>query len=77
MPLREPGLAPFEVMTSESQERMLAIVTPTVLDAVMEVCGRWEVRGDRHRQGHWFGAAADPPGVGRRGPGRCPGGEPP
>ncbi|HXR21848.1 MAG TPA: phosphoribosylformylglycinamidine synthase subunit PurL, partial [Acidimicrobiales bacterium] len=44
VPLREPGLAPFEVMTSESQERMLAIVTPTVLDAVMEVCGRWEVR---------------------------------
>ena len=28
VPLREPGLAPFEVMTSESQERMLAIVTP-------------------------------------------------
>jgi phosphoribosylformylglycinamidine synthase II len=44
VPLREPGLAPFEVMTSESQERMLAIVTPTVLEAVMEVCGRWEVR---------------------------------
>ena len=44
VPLREPGLAPFEVMTSESQERMLAIVTPGVLDAVMEVCGRWEVR---------------------------------
>jgi phosphoribosylformylglycinamidine synthase II len=44
VPLREQGLAPFEVMTSESQERMLAIVTPAVLDAVMEVCGRWEVR---------------------------------
>jgi phosphoribosylformylglycinamidine synthase II len=44
VPLREAGLAPFEVMTSESQERMLAIVTPEVLSAVMEVCGRWEVR---------------------------------
>jgi phosphoribosylformylglycinamidine synthase len=44
VPLREPGLAPFEVMTSESQERMLAIVTPGVLDDVMEVCRRWEVR---------------------------------
>ncbi len=44
VPLREAGLAPFEVMTSESQERMLAIVTPEVLGAVMEVCGRWEVR---------------------------------
>lgn len=44
VPLREPGLEPFEVMTSESQERMLAIVTPADLDAVMEVCRRWEVR---------------------------------
>jgi phosphoribosylformylglycinamidine synthase len=44
VPLREPGLEPFEVMTSESQERMLAIVTPQALDAVMEVCRRWEVR---------------------------------
>jgi phosphoribosylformylglycinamidine synthase len=44
VPLREPGLAPFEVMTSESQERMLAIVTPLVLDEVMGVCRRWEVR---------------------------------
>ena len=44
VPLREPGLAPFEVMTSESQERMLAIVTPDALSSVLEVCGRWEVR---------------------------------
>ncbi|HET9060754.1 MAG TPA: phosphoribosylformylglycinamidine synthase subunit PurL [Acidimicrobiales bacterium] len=43
VPLREPGLEPFEVMTSESQERMLAIVSPADLDAVMEVCARWEV----------------------------------
>ena len=41
---REPGMAPFEVMTSESQERMLAIVTPDGLDQVLEVCARWEVR---------------------------------
>jgi phosphoribosylformylglycinamidine synthase II len=44
VPLREPGLAPFEVMTSESQERMLAIVTPGTLSSVREVCQRWEVR---------------------------------
>ena len=44
VPLREPGLAPFEIMTSESQERMLAIVTPGALDSVLEVCRRWEVR---------------------------------
>jgi len=44
VPLREPGLEPFEVMTSESQERMLAIVAPAALPAVSEVCRRWEVR---------------------------------
>src|SRR5580692_3728437 len=44
VPRREQGMAPFEVMTSESQERMLAIVTPQDLDRVHEVCRRWEVR---------------------------------
>jgi phosphoribosylformylglycinamidine synthase len=41
---REPGMEPFEVMTSESQERMLAIVTPESLDRVLETARRWEVR---------------------------------
>ncbi len=44
VPQREPGMTPVEVMTSESQERMLAIVTPTQLDAVLELAARWEVR---------------------------------
>jgi phosphoribosylformylglycinamidine synthase len=44
VPRREPGMEPFEVMTSESQERMLAIVGPDDLDRVVEVCTRWEVR---------------------------------
>jgi phosphoribosylformylglycinamidine synthase subunit PurL len=44
VPRREPGMAAFEVMTSESQERMLAIVTPEDLGEVEEVCRRWEVR---------------------------------
>ncbi len=44
VPRREPGMQPFEVMTSESQERMLAIVTPDDLARVEEVCRRWEVR---------------------------------
>jgi phosphoribosylformylglycinamidine synthase II len=43
VPLREPGMEPFEVMTSESQERMLAIVAPGDLDQVLAVCRRWEV----------------------------------
>ena len=44
VPLREPGMEPYEVMTSESQERMLAIVSPEDLDDVLDVCRRWEVR---------------------------------
>ena len=42
--LRQPGLEPFEVMTSESQERMLAIVQPEDLDEVLAICERWAVR---------------------------------
>lgn len=44
IPLRELGMEPFETMTSESQERMLAIVTPEDFDEVLEICARWEVR---------------------------------
>jgi phosphoribosylformylglycinamidine synthase len=41
IPRREPGMAPFEVMISESQERMLAIVRPERVAEVAEVCERW------------------------------------
>ncbi len=44
VPRREPGMVDYEIMTSESQERMLAIVTPADLARVEEVCARWEVR---------------------------------
>ena len=44
VPLREPAMEAFEIMTSESQERMVAIVTPDDLDAVMDCCAKWEVR---------------------------------
>jgi phosphoribosylformylglycinamidine synthase len=43
VPRREAGMAPFEVMISESQERMLAIVRPEALTAVLEVCARWAI----------------------------------
>ena len=45
VPLREPGMAPFEVMVSESQERMLCVVEPANLQAVLELCEKWEVGG--------------------------------
>src|SRR3954467_1539418 len=41
---REPGMNAVEVMTSESQERMLAIVEPANLDAVLALARRWEIR---------------------------------
>jgi phosphoribosylformylglycinamidine synthase len=41
--VREEGMAPFEIMISESQERMLAIVEPEKLDALIAVCDRWEI----------------------------------
>ena len=41
--VREQGMEPFEIMTSESQERMLAIVEPGNLAALLAICARWEV----------------------------------
>ncbi len=41
---REPGMDPVELLTSESQERMLAIVRPDDLEEVLALCARWEVR---------------------------------
>jgi phosphoribosylformylglycinamidine synthase len=45
VPLREPGLEPFEIMVSESQERMLCVVAPPDVPAVLALCAKWEVRG--------------------------------
>jgi len=45
IPLREPGMEPFEVMVSESQERMLCVVEPANVAAVLAICERWEVSG--------------------------------
>ena len=41
VPLREEGMEAFEILTSESQERMLAVVTPDRLDDVRALCERW------------------------------------
>ena len=43
VPLREHGLEPWEIMISESQERMVAVVEPVRLDDVRAACGRWEL----------------------------------
>jgi phosphoribosylformylglycinamidine synthase II len=44
VPLREADMEPFEIMISESQERMLCVVEPKHLEQLLEVCERWDVR---------------------------------
>ncbi len=43
VPLREPDLEPWEIMISESQERMVAVVEPERLADVQAACARWEL----------------------------------
>ena len=43
IPLREADMEPFEIMVSESQERMLCVVEPYDVPAVLDVCEKWEV----------------------------------
>ncbi len=43
VPLREAEMEPWEIMISESQERMVAVVRPQMLDAVRRVCAQWEL----------------------------------
>jgi len=43
VPLREAGLEPWEIMISESQERMVAVVAPDRVHEVRAVCARWEL----------------------------------
>jgi len=63
VPLREPSMAPEEVLASESQERMCAIVEPGKVEAFLEVCRKWdvlatvigEVTNTGRLQVHWHG----------------------
>jgi phosphoribosylformylglycinamidine synthase len=43
IPLRDPNLTPAEILMSESQERMMAVVTPGCVDAFMAICRKWDV----------------------------------
>jgi phosphoribosylformylglycinamidine synthase subunit PurL len=43
VPLREAGMEPWEIMISESQERMVAVVRPQMLAAVESLCAKWEL----------------------------------
>jgi phosphoribosylformylglycinamidine synthase subunit PurL len=43
VPLRAANMTAAEILMSESQERMCAVVTPDKVDAFLEVCAKWEV----------------------------------
>jgi phosphoribosylformylglycinamidine synthase II len=43
VPLRAKGMTPAEILSSESQERMCAVVRPSDVDAFMRVCDKWDV----------------------------------
>ncbi|MBN2203889.1 MAG: phosphoribosylformylglycinamidine synthase subunit PurL [Thermoleophilia bacterium] len=63
VPLREADMEPWEIMISESQERMLAIVEPAKLETVQGICERWdldctvigEVTDTKMLRIHWHG----------------------
>ena len=43
VPLRDPSLSPEEILMSESQERMCAIVEPSKINRFLEICKKWDV----------------------------------
>ena len=43
VPTREPGMTPYEILLSESQERMLVVAEPARVPVIQEVCARWEL----------------------------------
>jgi phosphoribosylformylglycinamidine synthase len=63
VPLRDPALGPAEILMSESQERMMAVVEPGNVDRFLDICARWgvlatvigEVTGTGRLQMTWHG----------------------
>lgn len=43
VPTREPGMTPYEILLSESQERMLVVAEPHQVAAIQAVCRKWEL----------------------------------
>jgi phosphoribosylformylglycinamidine synthase len=79
VPLRDSSLAPEEILMSESQERMMAVVEPGKVDAFMAICRKWdvlatvvgEVTGDGRLTIEWHGETivdVDPRTVAHEGP---------
>ena len=43
VPLKEEGLSPWEIWVSESQERMMFLVSPENVEKVLHICKQWDV----------------------------------
>ncbi|MGH7492598.1 MAG: phosphoribosylformylglycinamidine synthase subunit PurL [bacterium] len=43
VPLREAGMAPYEIMLSESQERMLVVARPGKEEEIRKICEKWDL----------------------------------
>ena len=43
VPLRDSSLSPEEILMSESQERMMAVVEPDKVDGFLAICRKWDV----------------------------------
>ncbi|MGW6280846.1 phosphoribosylformylglycinamidine synthase subunit PurL [Kribbella sp. NPDC055071] len=46
VPLRDASLSPEEILMSESQERMMACVTPENVEEFLKICAKWDVQAD-------------------------------
>ena len=44
VPLREEGMTPYEILLSESQERMLVIAKPGKEQEILDICEKWELK---------------------------------
>ncbi len=47
VPLREAGMTPYEIMLSESQERMLVVAQPGKEEEIKNICGKWDLHAVR------------------------------
>lgn len=43
VPLREPRMTPYEILLSESQERMLFVIDKDKVDKAIQICNKWDV----------------------------------
>ena len=66
VPKREANLSPYEILLSESQERMLIVARAGAEDEVMEIFAKWDLDAVGDRRGHRRRDAARPRRAARR-----------